>query len=251
MAQAYKLGTRAIAITDYNSLAGVVRGHITAKNYPLQFIVGTRLELEIEDAIFSILVYPTNRKSYGQLCRLLTVGKRNTTKDKISLKLEEFFPFQKELITTIIPPYLTHDYERLESRSFESACISLKENASDSDFVSLVINKTYSNDAPSRLNKTVEISKKLEIPMVVSNDVHCHIPQRHKLQQVLTSIKNKVSIEKAGFTLFQNGERYLKTPQEMWRLFRDFPKALKRTVEISGMCSYFSLDELRYEYPTA
>ena len=110
VARASELGTRAIAITDYNSLAGVVRGHVAAKSYPIQFIVGTRLELEIEDAIFSILVYPTNRKSYGKLCRLLTVGKKNVTKDTISLPLHEFLPYQSELITSIIPPYSTHDY---------------------------------------------------------------------------------------------------------------------------------------------
>lgn len=249
VSKASELGTRAIAITDYNSLAGVVRGHSTAKNYPVQYIVGTRLELEIPEATFSLLAYPTNRKSYGQLCRLLTVGKKHVTKDLISLKLEDFFAYQADLVTIIIPPYLTHDYERAENFSFESACAKLRENASDTDFVSLIINKTYSNDASKRLVKTMELSKKLSIASVVTNDVHFHEPQRQRLQQILTCIKNKTTIEKAGFTLFQNGERYLKTPQEMWRLFREHPNALRRSLDIAGMCSYFSLDELRYEYP--
>jgi len=249
VAKAAELGTKAIAITDYNSLAGVVRAHITAKNYPIQFIVGTRLEVEIENAIFSILVYPTNRNSYGKLCRLLTLGKKHVTKDRISLKLEDFFKFQSELITTIIPPYLTHDYEKLETLSFEKACSELKDNASDPSFVSLAIHKTYSNDAKRRFEKTVELSGKLSIPLVVTNDVHFHEPSRYKLQQVLTCIKNKVSLEKAGFLLFQNAERFLKSPKEMQRLFRHYPQALKRTIELSEMAAFFSLDELRYEYP--
>ncbi len=249
VAKAASLGTRAIAITDHNSLAGIVRAHSTAKNYPIQFIVGCRLELEIEDAIFSILVYPTNRKSYGQLCRLLTLGKKHTDKDSIALSLEDFLRLQKDLIVTIIPPYLTHDYERLESKSFENACSQIKDNSTEPDFISLVLHKTYSNDAFSRFTRTVELSKYLDIPLVVTNDVHYHLPERFRLQQVLNCIKLKITVEKAGIQLFQNPERHLKSPLEMWRLFREFPNALKRTVELADMAAFFSLDELRYEYP--
>ncbi|HEX2112821.1 MAG TPA: error-prone DNA polymerase, partial [Alphaproteobacteria bacterium] len=85
-------------------------------------------------------------------------------------------------------------------------------------------------------------------PLVATNDVHYHTPQRRGLQDVLTCIREKCTIHEAGFRLFANAERHLKTPAEMARLFRHYPEAIARTVEIAERCR-FSLDQLRYEYP--
>lgn len=250
VATASELGYRGIAITDLNSLAGIVRGHIAAKSYPIQYIVGSRIAVLHQGELISVLVYPCNRKGYGNICRLLTVGKRRVEKDLTYLTLEDFLSFQKDLISIVIPPYQVHDYTLdEESASFKEACTHIKDNASDKEYVSLCIHKTYANDARKKLAHTVTLSKELEIPLVVTNDVYYHVSQRRALQDVLSCIKHKKTIRELGFLAFQNSERYLKSPQEMRRQFRDFPDALKRTVEIAQSASYFSLDELRYEYP--
>ena len=86
------------------------------------------------------------------------------------------------------------------------------------------------------------------LPLVATNDVLYHLPERRQLQDVLTCIREGCTIEEAGFRLAANAERHLKSPQEMARLFRLYPEAVARSLEIIERCT-FSLDELRYEYP--
>ena len=86
------------------------------------------------------------------------------------------------------------------------------------------------------------------LPLVATNDVLYHLPERRQLQDVLTCIREGCTIEEAGFRLAANAERHLKSPQEMARLFRLYPEAVARSLEIVERCT-FSLDELRYEYP--
>ncbi len=86
VAQAKALGLSAIAVTDRNTLAGVVRAHLAAKEVGIKFIVGARLNLE--DGI-SLLTYPTDREAYGRLCRLLTLGMRRAEKGKCTLHLSD------------------------------------------------------------------------------------------------------------------------------------------------------------------
>ena len=86
------------------------------------------------------------------------------------------------------------------------------------------------------------------MPLIAVNDVHFHHPDRRPLADVLTCIREKVTIDRAGRKLAANAERFLKPPQEMARLFRDAPEAIEETLRLSEALT-FSLDELRYEYP--
>jgi error-prone DNA polymerase len=86
------------------------------------------------------------------------------------------------------------------------------------------------------------------LPLVATNDVHYHVPERRPLQDVLTCIREHVTLDEAGFRLFANAERHLKSPEEMARLFEAYPDAVARSAEIAERIR-FSLDELRYEYP--
>lgn len=251
IAQASELGTRAIALTDYNSLAGVVRGHLAAKEYPIQFIVGTRLQLEMAEGRFTILVYPTDRQSYGNLCRLLTLGKKDVPKEEISLALEDFLPHLSGLQVIIIPPYLIQDHQIRYAPLFKEKCAELLQAHPQPEFLSMALHKTYTNGEQKRIMFTSSLAAELSIPLVVTNDVHFHLKERFKLQQVLSCIKNKTTLHKAGFSLHQNAERYLKHPAEMWRLFKEYPKALLRTIEIAENSSSFSLEQLQYEYPSS
>ena len=101
VATAKALGLAAIAVTDRNTLAGVVRAHLAAREVGgIKFIVGARLDLE--DAP-SLLAYPTDRAAYGRLCRLLTLGQRRAEKGKCTLHLADVAAHAEGLIFIALP----------------------------------------------------------------------------------------------------------------------------------------------------
>jgi error-prone DNA polymerase len=106
----------------------------------------------------------------------------------------------------------------------------------------------YENRAAKRLAELAAFAHEMRVPLVALNDVHYHILERQQLQDVLTCIREKCTIDEAGKRLAQNAQRYLKTPDEMARLFAKYPDAITRTMEIADRLK-FSLNDLRYEYP--
>ncbi len=114
--------------------------------------------------------------------------------------------------------------------------------------LSLIAACSYGSDDSSHLRRLAELSRQCHIPLLATNAVHYHDPSRRRLQDVLTCVRHGCTIDEAGFRLFPNGERYLKSPLQMHRLFADYPQALRRGIEIAEQCD-FQLDSLRYEYP--
>jgi error-prone DNA polymerase len=106
----------------------------------------------------------------------------------------------------------------------------------------------HRGDEPRRLGLLAELGEWHGAPLVAVNDVHYHAPERRPLLDVVTCIREKCTFSQAGFRLAVNAERHLKPPEEMARLFKNFPDAIARTVKIAEACA-FSLGELKYEYP--
>ncbi|HEX3664051.1 MAG TPA: error-prone DNA polymerase [Rhizomicrobium sp.] len=106
----------------------------------------------------------------------------------------------------------------------------------------------YENRAEKRLAVLAVFAREMRVPLVAANDVHYHVPERQQLQDILTCIREKCTIDEAGKRLAQNAERHLKSPKEMARLFAKYPDAVARTMEIANQLN-FSLEELKYEYP--
>jgi error-prone DNA polymerase len=227
--QAKHLGITALAITDRNSLAGVVRAHAAAKDMNLKMIVGARLELDSA----SLLAYPTNRKGYGKLCRLLSLGQRRAEKGQCILTLEDVYAHAEDLIFALLP----ESSEHLET---------LREHLRAPLYQA--VNRLYASDDLARINRLAELAHKTKTPLLATNDVLYHHSSRRVLQDVVTAIREGITVAKAGFLLEANAERHLKTPDEMARLFREYPQAISNTIEIAEACT-FSLDELKYEYP--
>lgn len=255
IATAKELGYRAIAITDYNSLAGVVRGHIAARDISTQFIVGCRLLIQYEGALpeehgglpsVSILLYPRNRRAYGKLCTLLTIGKRRAPKGGCLLTLEDLLEHQEGLVPVLVPPLVSSNAAEV---NFYTVAKRISQELSNDSLLSIALTRTYQNGGARHVQSTVQIAEALNIPLVATNDVYYHEASRRPLQDVLTCIRRGTTLERAGFLLSQNFERYLKRPEEIKRLFREHPGAVERTVEIASEAT-FSLNELRYEYPT-
>jgi error-prone DNA polymerase len=225
------LGHQAIAITDRNSFAGIVRAHHAAKEIGIRLVVGCRLDLC--DGT-SLLAYPTDRTAYGRLTRLLTLGKRRAPKGECRLDYADVVAHGEGQIVIMLPSGTAEFASRVAA-----------------DFAGrahLAVHHLYRGDDMRRLARLTALSQATGLPLVVVNDVLYHVPERRPLQDVLTCIREGCTIREAGYRLAANAERHLKPAQEMVRLFRGHEHAVERSLEIVERCR-FSLDELRYEYP--
>ncbi|MCX7630163.1 MAG: error-prone DNA polymerase [Geminicoccaceae bacterium] len=234
--RAEELGLSALAVTDRNSLAGVVRAHVTAKRVGLRFLVGARVDLE--DAP-SVLVWPTDRKAYGRLCSLLTEGRRRAPKGACSLLLADLLAHAEGQILGVLPP---------EEPDAAFAELLRRLHAELGDRLHLVAHFRYRGDDRERIDRLAELAVATGARLLATNAVLYHDPARRPLRDVLTCIRGKVTLAEAGLALEANAERHLKSPAEMARLFARWPQAIEAGLSIVARCR-FSLDELAYDYP--
>ena len=285
--RAAELGLSAIAITDRNSLAGIVRAHLAARELDVKLIVGCRLTFM--DGSPDLLCYPKDRAAYGRLCRLLTVGKSDRVLRGKSPSPQPSpargegagrarcnsvpSPLagegQDEGASTEIPKGECH--LRLEDflafsegqivtivppddafhtpAKTESFQQYLQELAGElKGRVYLAATDRFLGDETKRLHRLAALAEAARVSLIATNDVLYHDPSRRRLQDVLTCIRETCAIDEAGFRLHRNAERHLKSPGEMTRLFADYPEAVANTAELASRCA-FSLKELTYEYP--
>ncbi|MBT3396017.1 MAG: PHP domain-containing protein, partial [Alphaproteobacteria bacterium] len=245
--QAKILGHKAIAITDRNSLAGVVRAHVAAKDVGIKLLVGARLDLQ--DAP-SMLCFPQDRQAYGRLCRLLTMGMLRGEKGDCFLWLDDVFGPEngggQNQVFVVVPPDDATPRELVDT--FAPALDDIRNKAGADGPIYLAGHRVYRGDDERRLATLSDLATVHGVPLVATNDIHAHEPGRKPLQDVLWCIREHCTVAQAGFRLSANAERHLKAPTEMARLFADYPDAIARTIEVADLVT-FSLDELRYEYP--
>ncbi|MGJ1506664.1 error-prone DNA polymerase [Sphingobacterium siyangense] len=240
--QAARLGYNSVAVTDRNSLAGIVRAHMAAKKAGIRLIPACRLDLQDGP---SLLAYPTDKEAYGRLSTLLTVGNLRTEKGKCELYKNDVFQYAEGIIFIICPPEkLVVGFELEQSfTAFVQECQQRLQGC-----LNLGIKKLYRGDDAKLLFRINQLGEHLAIPLVVLGDVYYHVPERRELQDILTCIREKCTIHTAGFNLHPNAERYLKSITEVERLFRLYPEAVEQSVKIANACR-FSLDDLKYIYP--
>ncbi|MFC3166612.1 error-prone DNA polymerase [Paracoccus fontiphilus] len=234
-ATAAMMGIEALAVTDRNTLAGVVRAWEAAKATGVRLVVGCRLDLACGMAL---LVYPMNRAGYGRLCRLLTLGKSRAGKGKCHIDWADVAEHAEGLIAVLVPD-LADDTCALRLRR-------LRDVFGDRAYLALTLLRRPNDQL--RLHELSTMAACLRVPTVITNDVLYHEPSRRILQDVVTAIRHTVTVEALGFRRERHADRYLKPPAEMQRLFSRYPEALARTAEIVSRCR-FSVDELRYQYP--
>lgn len=240
--RAAQLGYHAVAVTDRNSFAGIVRAHIAAKKEGIRLIPACRLDLQDGP---SLLAYPTDKEAYGRLSSLLTVGNLRTEKGKCKLYKADVYSYAEGIIFVVCPPEkLTAEFEL--DYSFVEFVKECRQHLHGS--LNLGIKKLYRGDDAKLLYRINQLGEQLGIPLVVLGDIHYHIPERRELQDILTCIREKCTIHTAGFNLHPNAERYLKSMTEVERLFRKYPEAVQQSVKIANAC-HFSLDDLKYIYP--
>ncbi|MCL6679193.1 error-prone DNA polymerase [Sphingomonas sp. RG327] len=233
--RALELGMDSIGIADRNTLAGVVRMHSACKGAGLKPLIGCRLDLT--DAP-SLLAYPIDREGYGRLSRLLSLGKMRAEKGECDLSLCDVAA-HADGIAFIAWPSDDVDAFEGELPRLRDAIPSLPRVAAS---------YLYRGGDVARIERIDRIARAHGCTILATNDVHYHAPDKRPLQDVMTCIREKRTIEKAGFLLNPNAERHLKSPEEMARLFARWPHAIAATREFADALN-FSLDELRYEYP--
>lgn len=240
--RAAELGYKRIGITDRNTLAGVVRAHSAARKLGVSILPGCRLDLQDGP---SLLAFPTDKEAYSNLSEMLSAGNLRTEKGKCLLYKEDVFKYGKGMKMIALPPDSLNPAFELAG-SYISHWTQYREVFGDNLYLGAV--KGYRGDDEKILFRLEQVAKKLNIPLIATNDVYYHNPERRELQDVITCVREKCTIYNAGYRLHQNAERYLKSAEEMKRLFRRYPEAIRRTQEIVEAC-HFSLDQLKYVYP--
>ena len=271
--RAAELGLQAIAITDHNSLAGVVRAYAALKELKRagkdtirirsetqldhssrqeisdlstlqrpqtlhlpKLIVGARLVLRSSHVDWIAL--PKDRAAYSRLTRLLTLGKRRAPKGECHLDLPDLLEGCTGMILIARPNgplrKAASDIQRMQ-RAYPS-------------HVFLGAAPRYDGSDQSYLAACARLALRTSAPMVAIGDPLMHHAARRQLADVLTCMREHITIDQIGKRALPNAERRLKGHADMARVFRDHPAAVGRSLEIAARCS-FCLSELSYEYP--
>ncbi len=236
VAQAKALNYRGLALTDECSLAGVVRAHVAAKEHGVHLIIGT--ELNCLDGL-KLVALATDRASYGALSRLISKARRATRKGCYSLARTDLEDALAGCLVLWLP-----NVDKAQLPRQEPDGRWLRERFAGRLWIGVEL-LTSGYDA-RRLELLEALGKTLQLPCVAAGDVHMHRRSRRALQDVLTAIRLGEPLQTAGYALYPNGERCMRSLQRLRELY---PKPLlAETLSIAERCA-FKLDELRYEYP--
>ncbi len=234
--RAQELGYAAIGIADHNSLAGVVRAYGEWKNLPEddrpRLLIGARLVFR--DGTPDILAYPKDRKAYARLSRLLSIGKLRAEKGECFLDLSDLLNCRRGILLIVMP-----------GANLESTKPVLAALGSDTWLAASML---YTGEDRRRLKALQKLAREARTPLIAVNDALYHHPGNRDLQDIVTCIREHVTLENAGTRLQANAERHLKPPSEMTRLFRAAPDAVAQIMLFAAKIK-FTLAELGQRYP--
>jgi len=265
--QAARLGHVAIGIADRNTLAGVVRAYAALqdiKGDKPKLLVGARLVFA--DGTPDILAYPVDRAAYGRLCRLLSAGKLHAPKGECYLVLDDLLKWQKGLLLVVLPqnneaqkePEVNFWNKKLVHEEVSNsptehsprdirALLQTLRTATPAD-IWLGVSMLHHGDDQRRLQHWQEVASTIGVPLMATNDVLYHCAERRELHDVVTCIREHITLNEAGQLLEANAERHLKSVGEMVKLFHQAPDAIVETIRFVNRIT-FSLDQLKYNYP--
>jgi error-prone DNA polymerase len=230
---AAELGYEALALTDECSVSGIVRAHVTAKECGFnKLIVGSEFRLA---SGLKLVVLARNRAGYAQLCHLITRGRRAAEKGSYQLTAEDFGNGLPDCLVLWVPgnQLLLCAEDGWITEAF-------------ADRLWIAVELLADGLERQRLGRLRRLGRDLGLPLVASGDVHMHCRERRALQDTVTAIREGLTLDRAGFALYSNGERYLRSRAVIGNVYP--AELLEETLRIAEAIQ-FSLDELRYEYP--
>ncbi|WP_089900146.1 error-prone DNA polymerase [Loktanella fryxellensis] len=240
--EAWSLGHDAIGCADLNSLAGVVRIHTEAKKAHLRPVIGARIALVGGE---TFLAYPRNRAAYGRLSALISKGRRHDpdgawqAKGVCDLTLRDLADHADGVQLIAVPPR--------DLRGFADSLPRLVRALPTLKWIAA--SHLYRGDDRARITRLDRMAGQHGLRLLATNDVLYHAPHRRPLQDVMTCIREKTTLARAGHLLEANAERHLKSPAQMQALFAEWPHAIAATRAVADAC-LFDLEELAYEYPS-
>ncbi len=230
---AAELGYTALAITDECSVSGVVKAHVAARNFSFKkFIIGSEFRL---DTGLKLVALAQSRSGYARLCRLITDGRRAAEKGSYKLTPDAFTDGLPDCLLLWIP-----DRQLQLQAQDRWICDAFRER------LWIAVELLADGLEHQRLDQLQSLGRTLDLPLVASGDVHMHRRSRRMLQDTITAIREKVTVDRAGFMLYPNGERYLRSPELVATIYP--AELIQETLHIAGLID-FSLDEICYEYP--
>ncbi len=223
------LGYDAFAVTDVDTVAGVVRAHSRAKELGLRLIVGAELWLEEG----SLLLHAADRDGYTHLCRLLTLARDGLEKGEIDHQLDRVCAHAEGLFATLLPPF-SRELGPLKDAFGERLSIG-------------VFRHGLPEDGP-RLQWAKELGRRYGAPLLATGRALLTDRADKRLHDVITCIRQGLTLEEAGQRLMPNAEAVMRSPEGMKALFKDLPEAVARSREIADAVT-FELGHLRYAFP--
>ncbi|HZP13848.1 MAG TPA: error-prone DNA polymerase [Nevskiaceae bacterium] len=231
VAQAVAQGYSALAITDECSMAGVVRAHEEAQKHPgFRLIIGSEFQL-VDGPRFVALA--ENHDGYSRICALITKARRAAKKGAYRLKRADVSALAGCSILWIPgdKPSLTH-------------AAWIRDTFRDAAWIAVELHRD--GDDSRRLVKLQEISGQFGLPLCATGDVHMHVRNRRALQDTMTAIRHGIPIAQCGHRLFGNGERHLRSLEDLRAIYP--PELIAESLAIADRC-HFDLGKLNYQYP--
>ncbi len=243
--QAANLGYAGLALTDRETVAGVVRGFAPAKDLGFKYIVGS--EVHPDDAP-SMVLWPTDREAYGHLCRLLSRGRMRCEKGSCDLSFSDIAELNDGIIAGVLP--VRHKGSSAQVPAAPSIGRFLRAEFRDvfGDRGYLICELHRGVDDAEYVSRLRTLALQNDVPLVAAGGAHYHTAQRMLVHDCVTAIRNGTTISEVHQHRFANSQHHLRSLPEIADIYRDVPDAIARTIEIADRCT-FSLDELRYEYP--
>ena len=238
--RASDLGYPALGVTDRNSVGGLVSALVAADKTGVRLVAGCRLDLMDGS---SLLAWPEDRAAWSRLTRLLTRGKsrvdrRKGEKGQCFLHWEDVAAWSDGLVAALVPD---------EADGFAETALAQMADIFGSR-AHLALTQRRRPGEAARLHALDGLARNYGLRSLATGDVLYDSPDKRMLQDVVTAIRNKCTIDELGFRRERFADRHLKSPKEMERRFKDFPDAVRAAADIAGRC-VFSLRELSYQYP--
>lgn len=229
------LGHKALGLADCGSVAGVVRGWDAQKATGVRMIAGARVDLTDGKAL---LLYPTDRPAWSRLTRLLSAGKARGGKGCCLLDWDDIVAHADGQMAILVPDQ-PDDATMANLRD-------LKTVFGARAHMALALRRRP--DDIARLHRLDAMARTAAVRSVATGDILYHSPDVRPLQDVMTAIRERTTIDGLGFRRERYMDRNLKSPDEMERRFSAFPDAIQASADIADQCR-FDLGEIQYQYP--
>ena len=192
--------------------------------------------------LWRLPVLVASAEGYRNLCRLVTTMKLRAPKGEGALTLEELDGRTAGLVALVGREALQGPRHGVGGLVDRAVGIFGREN------VYIELQRHLRRDEESDNHALLSLASAFHVPVVATNGVRFAEPADRPLYDVLTCIRHQTTIARAGRRLSVNAERYLKTPEQMGKLFHDLPAAIAATRELADRLTY-TMADLGYRFP--